>query len=359
MSKAAAAKGWKRWRKFTVAKGAKRLGLKLCEIVGSNPGPTMALVAGQHGMEPTGPAILSALAAELDPAKVRGRILMVPIAYANAIRVCCECEPIRGREKALEKNGRWHNMCPWELNRNECGRNLNRLWPGDPKGTIYERLAAEIWKRAIEPAEYVLDFHCWQDWSPPGALCYGKESLELAKYAGISYLHRNDPHERVHEQKLHVLTAVAVLAGKKALTVEFTPQVNINPDMFALGKRGVTNLMRHVGVLPGRARMTRPLYELGEPVDIKSLKTTRDVLVGPLVRPGEMVEKGRPLATVIPINKPDRATVLKAPCRGLISRVPPVAAVRRGQPMIGMRSVRVLKAKQARIRPKGTYDARA
>ena len=116
--------------------------------------------------------------------------------------------------------------------------------------------------------------------------------------------------------------------------------------MFALGKKGITNLMRHVGVLPGRARITRPLYELGEPLDIKSLKTTRDVLVGPLVRPGEMVEKGRPLATVIPINKPDQTTVLKAPCRGLINRVPSVAAVRRGQPMMGMRRVRVVKGAQ-------------
>jgi len=335
----------KRWRRFTVRKGAKKLSFKMCEVVGPGPGPTLSLVAGQHGMEPAGPMIVSMIAHDIDPRNVRGRIIMVPAAYANALRVCCECEPIAGREKAFARSGRWHNQCPYGLDRNTCGRNLNRLWPGCPEGSVYERLTAEIWNQAVRPADYLVDFHCWQDWSPPGALCYSKKSMEWAQYAGISWLDRRDAQEAVHKRRLNMLTPTAVLSGKTALTIELTPQVRVNGDMFTRRKKNVINLMRRAGVLQGRSRRTRPLYCFTESLEPTCLRAPRDVLVVPLVAPGDWVKRGERIATLVPIAAPDQPEFLKSPHSGIVLRVPATAAITRGQAIVIVRRAKVLNPK--------------
>ena len=40
------------------------------------------------------------------------------------------------------------------------GKNLNRCYPGDPEGTISERIAHAITTEVIEPADCLLDLHC-------------------------------------------------------------------------------------------------------------------------------------------------------------------------------------------------------
>ena len=331
----------KKWRRIRVADGKRALAFHLCEFVGGRPGPTLALVAGQHGMEPTGPAMLAMLADGLNPSRMRGRVLMVPISYANAIRCGNECEPIPGRDAELKRSGRWHQRCPYELDRDRCGRNLNRLWPGDKDGTIYEKLVAAIWKRAVAPAEFVIDFHCWQDWAAPAVIPYGKASEEMARYVGICHVQLGDPVAAAKVRK--TLGAIASLAGKATLTIEYTPQTRINPEMVVRAEKGIRNLMRYLGILPGRAEPTRPLsYPSDRPVDEEHFKAGEDVIMRPHVKPEQWVRKGRILATLIPIDHPDRPSVLRAPYAGIVHNLFGHGVVARGETIMYMRRARAV-----------------
>ena len=340
MSATRSRKSPRNWRRISVAKGAKRLAFHLCEINGARPGPTLSLIAGQHGMEPTGPAMLACLAEDLDPAQLRGRLLIVPITYANAIRCGNECEPIPRRQVEHRRSGRWHNDCPYGLNRNTCGRNLNRLWPGDDMGTIYERLVAAVWRRAIVPADYVVDFHCWQDWAPPGIITCGEASEEIARYIGIKCIQTSG----TDDEKRKLLAPVATRAGKIAVTVEYTPQTRINPDMIAGGDKGVRNLMRHLGMLPGRAEPTRPLYYASDrPVDDKHFTAACDVIVRPFVKPEQEVRRGQALARLIPIDRPDRPSILRAPYSGVVFNMFGSAVVARGDRIMYIRRPKTVR----------------
>ena len=103
---------------------------------GARPGPRLGVTAGIHGAEYVSIAALRDVALGLDPATLSGSLIAVltanPAAFAaRSIYV----NPIDGR-------------------------NLNRLFPGDPAGTPSERLAAWLFANVIRPADAFVDMHC-------------------------------------------------------------------------------------------------------------------------------------------------------------------------------------------------------
>lgn len=324
--------GKKQWIEITATRGKEKQSAWVCAIGGTKAGPTLALLAGQHGMEPTGPAILSGLAADMRPEHLRGNLLIVPLVYASAIRHGDECEPIRGREREHKRSGRWHNQCPYRLDRNKCGRNFNRLWPGSKRGSVFSRLAASLWERVVAQADCVIDFHCWQDWSPPGVLTTDDASLELGKWFGIPWIHHSPV---TNELSKTMLAKNVALDGRVGITVEFTPQTRIVADMAELGRRGIENVMRRLKMLPGKAKSTRPLYVLDHrPSGWRQVKANNDVLVLPTVKPGDWVHRGQAVARLAEIDRPQKVSVLKAPFDGIAQSTMPSAAVRKGEPMM-------------------------
>jgi len=338
MARVAIKSGEKHWTKITAKRGKQTRAAWVCAIGGRKPGPTLALLAGQHGMEPTGPAILGGLADDLTPFQLSGNLLIVPLVYANAIRHGFECEPRPGKKRLLQSYGRWHNQCPYGADRNKCGRNMNRMWPGDSKGSVYSRLAAALWERVVLQADYVIDFHCWQDWSPPGVLTTSDEGVELGKWVGVPWIHHNGEDTPLGRT---MLSRNVCLSGRVGITVEFTPQTRIVKDMAELGRSGIENVMKRLKILPGRAERTRPLY-LMKGGRWEQVKAERDVLVLPLIKPGDWVRKNQPLARLVQIDKPSSASLLKAPFAGVVWSTMPSSAVRAGEPMMLLRDAKRL-----------------
>jgi predicted deacylase len=89
-------------------------------VNGAEPGPRVAVTSGIHGAEYTSIAALRRVANGLDPAAVRGCLVAVLVANPAAFAArSIYVDPLDGR-------------------------NLNRVFPGDPAGTASERLAAWI-----------------------------------------------------------------------------------------------------------------------------------------------------------------------------------------------------------------------
>ena len=81
-------------------------------VHGASDGPVLALIAGIHGYEYPPITALQAMRAQLDPAAVSGTVILVHIANMPAFL------------------GRTIYYSPGD------GKNLNRMFPGDPDGTI-------------------------------------------------------------------------------------------------------------------------------------------------------------------------------------------------------------------------------
>src|SRR5256884_2729758 len=104
-------------------------------VRGREPGPTLALIAGTHGDEVAPVIALQRVRRELDPARLRGTVLLVHVAnLPSFLRRTVYYSPIDGK-------------------------NLNRVYPGKRDGTVSERIADAITREIIERADYLVDIH--------------------------------------------------------------------------------------------------------------------------------------------------------------------------------------------------------
>lgn len=104
-------------------------------ITGREDGPQVTIIAGIHGCEYVSIHAAIRLAAELDPATIRGRVLVVPVVNLPAYH---ERTPF---------------VCPID------GKNPNRVFPGRPDGTFSEVLADFIFTTCIATADTFIDLH--------------------------------------------------------------------------------------------------------------------------------------------------------------------------------------------------------
>ena len=78
-------------------------------VIKNGSGPTLILTGGNHGDEYEGPVTISELARDLDPARVSGRLILIPTLNNSATQAGQRVSPLDGL-------------------------NLNRTFPGDPYG---------------------------------------------------------------------------------------------------------------------------------------------------------------------------------------------------------------------------------
>ena len=88
----------------------------LC-LCGAAPGKTLVVTAGVHGCEYVGIQALRRLAADLDPARLSGNVILLPLANPSAFYA--------GAKQVVP----------------EDGVNLNRAFPGNSAGPLSARLA--------------------------------------------------------------------------------------------------------------------------------------------------------------------------------------------------------------------------
>ena len=103
--------------------------------VSAKPGPTVVAIGGTHGDEYEGPVGLKNLIQTLDPARlVAGRLIVLPVLNVPAFFAARRDSPLDGK-------------------------NMNRVFPGDARGTITERIARFVTDEVLPRADIVIDLH--------------------------------------------------------------------------------------------------------------------------------------------------------------------------------------------------------
>ena len=306
-------KASKAWTRESVRRGRQERGFWRCEVRGAEPGPVLAVIAGQHGMEPAGPAMLAELLNELDPGQMRGTLYAVPMAYETALRSGYECEVTPAVSNKAMKDGIPWGGCPWRLSRQTCGRNYNRLWPGKKNGSMSDRVIARMWDTVVAPAEYVIDYHCWTDLGPPGILFYDDKGMAFGRQFGIPWV-------QMYPSTDHpgILSLYASRQGKTAFCAELTPQRRVSKAGVDVGRQGILNIMRHLRMIPGKPPKLPPQYLFEwKPGDQRNIKAPFESIVIPASDPGRFYRKGEVVGTAVRLDDPRNVRKLKAPCDGL------------------------------------------
>ena len=120
--------------------GGGEFALPYTVICGSNPGKTVLITAAVHAGEHVGIQAAIELAENLKPEKINGRVIIV--------KTIC-------RREFEERSG---SIC------REDKKNLNRVFPGSPKGTRMERLAYAVVQTLHSETDFYIDIHSGDDY---------------------------------------------------------------------------------------------------------------------------------------------------------------------------------------------------
>ncbi len=261
-------------------------------VIRNGAGPTALLISGNHGDEYEGQVALCQLARELEPARIRGRVIILPMANFPAGMAGRRTSPIDGG-------------------------NLNRLFPGDPDGTVTQQLAHFISSELVPLADVLVDLH-----SGGSSLMYvpsvmtrpmegpGREralAFLRAFASPIAYL----PAGGQGTGDERTLGGYAATQGKVRLGTELGGSGTVTPAALRLAERGIRNTLVEAGILPEseRVRAEAPTRILEVGGNAWFVYTPESGVFEPLVELGEMVREGQPAARIHFPETPWRAPV--------------------------------------------------
>jgi predicted deacylase len=199
-------------------------------VIANGHGPTVVIEGGNHGDEYEGPITISELARDLDPGEIQGRLILMPANNIHAVRAARRTSPVDGL-------------------------NFNRVWPGDGQGSITRQIAAFVRHRIFPIADAFLDLHS------------GGSSLDILPSAIVEPSTDQDLHARnlaavaafdapwsvvianLGDQR--TATATACRQGLVTVGTEMRGGGTVSLDALAICRKGVRNVLRHLGVLEG------------------------------------------------------------------------------------------------------------
>jgi hypothetical protein len=224
---------------------------------GARPGPVLALVAGTHGYEYTAVLALQRLLPRLDPARMSGSVVLVHLANPPAFY---------GRR----------------IYTNADGKNLNRVYPGDPKGSQSERIAAALTREVIERATHLVDMHCgdgneslrpYSYWTITGDRGLDEAGREMALAYGLDHIVIDRERPKDPARSMYTATT-AIVRGKPAITTESGGAGLTDAAAVEAHEAGALSLAAQLGILEA------PSVRVRKPVWIVRFEVVRSPVTG-------------------------------------------------------------------------------
>ena len=309
------AKG-KRWGRLSVpyshhASAYGHIPIPIAVIVGERPGPTALLTGGVHGDEYEGQIALADLVRDVDPADVRGRLIVLPSTNLPAALAHRRTSPI------------------------DEG-NLARLFPGERDGTVTKLIAWHVESVLMPMCDLSLDCHaggssldylpCTLAREPDEAKRPATWDALLAFGAPYACVVRTGraADGTVSPGDDRTLLAAALRNGIDAIAVELGGQGTVTPSTLAVTRRGLLNMLAHWGLIEARHRVAAPsIAATIEPA--QHVFAPRRGVFAPLFTLGDRIADGAIVGHVHDLEQPEEPGVpVRARAGGIVvcRRVP-------------------------------------
>jgi predicted deacylase len=255
-------------------------------VNGKSPGQTLCLTGAVHGDELNGIEMIRRIMYQLEPNKLTGTVIGVPVVNLMGFRRNSRYLPDR--------------------------RDLNRFFPGNTRGSSASRIAHSFFTKIIRHCDALIDIHTGSlnrtNLTQLRADLSNKRVASLAKSFGpIAVLNsRGNPRS---------LRAAAVRVGIPTVTVEAGEPMRMQREVVAEGTKAIQTLIAKMGMY-GRIQRKSSRYA---PVYYKSswVRANQSGIFFSNVPLGERVVEGEVLGTVTdPIT--NRRSEILSPYRGRI-----------------------------------------
>lgn len=246
----------------------------VCEIFGSKPGPTLTLIAGQHGMEHMGPVVLTRFIDEMAERDFSGTLHICPCANPLALELDYEFYPEKEDIQKLDEYyySRFrHYYCPYGLGRKDRLNyyNMNRIWNREGDMGVAGEITKWLWNETCEPADAIIDFHGLQGKKALIYTCSDEQSEFIADF-GIQGIYQNQNVPSDDFKYGGLLNQVTEKLKVPAATVEFSKQHELKEEEFEMGRQGILNIMKKMDMLSGQPLLTKPVYKITKTHELRS-----------------------------------------------------------------------------------------
>jgi uncharacterized protein len=257
------------------------LEIPVVEVAGTGAGPSLTVLAGVHGCEYASMAALRNWLRGLASRELHGRVVAVPVLNVSAF---------------------WARA-PFVVP--EDGKNLNRCFPGDPAGTLADRLAHAVFTQLITGADALIDMHAGdmvEALEPFTLYEAGKaedRARELATAYGLRYVMRQEPGPG--RAVGGTTSAAAAAIGVPAITAEAGGCGLVEGAAVAAHMRGLDGVLGLLGMAEpdGGAAPPGPASHLRR---FLWLRCAGGGWWEPSVEVGEAVAEGQVLGTVTSLD---------------------------------------------------------
>lgn len=247
-------------------------------VAKNGDGPTALFTGANHGEEYEGPVALNDLCNRIDINNIAGRVIIIPAMNYPAFLAATRVSPI-------------DNM------------NMNRIFPGNAKGTITEIIADYFSTVLLPLSDYVLDIHS------------GGKTLDFLPFAAYHELDDKDQQAKceaatrafaapyfvslVEIDAASMYDTQAESMGKVFVSTELGGGGTTSPQTVEIAKRGVHNLLVHAGILQDKpVQAETPTIQLDMQKDNAYVFSEHNGLLEPCVGLGDSVTKGDLIARV-------------------------------------------------------------
>jgi len=224
----------------TTLGGGTPLEIPVVIVNGVGDGPCFWVNGAIHGDEPEGPLACQIALREVDPAKLSGTLVMVPVVNVPAFEAAQRGNPL-----------------------DTFSYDMNRIYPGRANGYLSERVAAAHAAAMGPLADFEISIHSGGAHSFLDKSIFvdeTPESVELATAMGPGWgciMSNFNPSgsPMAYLKKL----------GKVGITVELGGRSATSPEAFAhIGRElanSILNILRHYKMYPGKAEYPSPRYK--------------------------------------------------------------------------------------------------
>jgi hypothetical protein len=259
-------------------------------VIANGEGPTVFLAAGNHGDEYEGQVLLQGLVRSLQPAQLRGCLIIMPALNYPAVLAGSRVSPLDHE-------------------------NFNRAFPGDPDGSPTFALSHFVETVILAKCSAAIDLHSG------GRSAVYLPCVYLHGGGGKALLQRKIAAARAFGAPYTVvaratsdnrsMSAACDRRGVLMVATELAGGGTVTPSALQIGRTGLRRLLHHFGIFAGEGprdgfAATRLIAPLGAK---SSVMAPTEGLFEPFHDVGETVKEGDMAGVVHPVAELDRPSL--------------------------------------------------
>lgn len=262
------------------------LALPVAVLNGRAAGPRLWLSATIHGDELNGLEIIRRVLREIDPLKLHGTVIAVPVVNVFGFVEQDRYLPDR--------------------------RDLNRSFPGSPNGSLAARLAHLFVEEVVRKCQYGLDFHTGslhrENLPQIRALLEDPETRRLAEAFGAPFMYQAAPIRGT-------LRSAAVRLGVRCLVYEGGEPMRFNHDAITCGVLGTLRMMNALDMWRFDEADPPSTFEA---TSTRWIRASRSGILHLSTALGQRVEKRQILAQIAVDFLTTKSRAVRAPHDGMV-----------------------------------------